>query len=84
MGLTHIDKKGKANMVDVADKPDQTRVALAEGFITLSTETVKLISDNQMKKGDVLTVSEIAGIQAAKKTSDLIPCAIRLELQKLL
>ncbi len=81
--LTHIDKQGKANMVDVAHKPDQTRVAKAEGFISLSRETVRLIKDNQMKKGDVLTVSEIAGIQAAKKTSDLIPLCHPLRLTKI-
>ncbi len=67
MDLTHIDKDGKANMVDVGNKPDQTRIAIAEGFIKLNKETVDLIKTNQMKKGDVLTVSEIAGIQAAKK-----------------
>ena len=71
--LTHIDSDGKAIMVDVGDKPNQIRVAVAEGFIKLSDETVKLIKENTMKKGDVLTVAEIAGIQAAKRTSELIP-----------
>ncbi len=83
MDLTHLDKNGKANMVDVGDKPQQTRVAIAEGFIRLNSETVKLISDNQMKKGDVLTVSEIAGIQAAKRTSDLIPLCHPLRIVKI-
>ena len=83
MDLTHLDKNGKANMVDVGDKPQQTRIAIAEGFIRLNSETVKLISDNQMKKGDVLTVSEIAGIQAAKKTSDLIPLCHPLQIVKI-
>jgi len=82
MKLTHIDEKGKANMVDVAGKPQQTRMALAEGFIHLQTETVALIRENQMKKGDVLTVSEIAGIQAAKKTSELIPLCHPIMLTK--
>ncbi|GMT45951.1 MAG: cyclic pyranopterin monophosphate synthase accessory protein [bacterium] len=82
MKLTHIDEKGKANMVDVAGKPQQTRTALAEGFIHLQTETVALIRENQMKKGDVLTVSEIAGIQAAKKTSELIPLCHPIMLTK--
>lgn len=82
MKLTHIDEKGKANMVDVAGKPQQTRTALAEGFIYLQTETVALIRENQMKKGDVLTVSEIAGIQAAKKTSELIPLCHPIMLTK--
>jgi cyclic pyranopterin phosphate synthase len=81
--LTHIDEQGKANMVDVGDKPQQTRIAIAEGFIQLQAETVKLIADNQMKKGDVLTVSEIAGIQAAKRTSDLIPLCHPLQIVKI-
>ena len=83
MKLTHLDDQGKANMVDVGDKPAQTRVAVAEGFINLKAETVKLIQDNGMKKGDVLTVSEIAGIQAAKRTSDLIPLCHPLQIVKI-
>jgi len=71
--LTHTGSDGKAKMVDVGDKPHQIRIAKAEGFIKLSLETCKLIQENNMKKGDVLTVAEIAGIQAAKKTADLIP-----------
>jgi cyclic pyranopterin phosphate synthase len=81
--LTHTDKQGKANMVDVGSKPIQLRVALAEGFIKLGTETVKLIAGNSMKKGDVLTVSEIAGIQAAKRTSDLIPLCHPIQIVKI-
>ena len=71
--LTHTDSKGKATMVDVGHKAPQIRVAKAEGHITLSEKTRQLISENNMKKGDVLTVAEIAGIQAAKQTSSLIP-----------
>ncbi len=71
--LTHINSAGKAAMVDVGDKPAQIRIAKAEGFIKLNSETVKLIRQNDMKKGDVLTVAEIAGIQAAKQTANLIP-----------
>ena len=71
--LTHTDKKGKAVMVDVGDKEPQTRIAKASGHITLSEETTVLIKDNQLKKGDVLTVAQIAGISAAKQTSSLIP-----------
>lgn len=82
MELTHIDKDGKANMVDVGNKPVQLRTALAEGFIRLQQETVQLIRENQIKKGDVLTVSEIAGIQAAKKTSELVPLCHPLFLTK--
>lgn len=82
MELSHIDKDGKANMVDVGNKPVQLRIAVAEGFIRLQPETVQLIQENQIKKGDVLTVSEIAGIQAAKKTSELVPLCHPLSLTK--
>jgi cyclic pyranopterin monophosphate synthase len=71
--LTHVDSRGKAKMVDVADKPDQLRTAVAEGFIALKPETVEMIRKNLMKKGDVLTVAQIAGIQAAKLTHQIIP-----------
>ena len=80
--LTHIDEKGRANMVDVGHKPQQTRKATAEGFIRLNEETIKLIRENQIRKGDVLTVAEIAGIQAAKRTSELIPLCHQLQLTK--
>lgn len=81
--LSHTNKSGKANMVDVAHKPQQTRTAKAEGFIKLSAETLNLVKDNQMKKGDVLTIAEIAGIQAGKKTSELIPLCHPLMITKL-
>ncbi len=81
--LTHLDRQGKANMVDVGYKPTQQRVAKAEGFIKLQKETVRLITENIIKKGDVLTVSEIAGIQAAKRTSDLIPLCHPLNIVKI-
>jgi len=71
-------------MVDVGDKPMQQRTAKAEGHIRLSAETLKLIKEDQIKKGDVLTVAEIAGIQAAKKTSELIPLCHPLALTKVL
>jgi cyclic pyranopterin phosphate synthase len=71
--LTHTDNTGKAVMVDVGEKDIQTRIARASGDISLSAETVKLIRKNLMKKGDVLTVAQVAGINAAKQTSDLIP-----------
>jgi len=80
--LSHIDSEGKANMVDVGHKPDQIRIAKAEGFIHLAEATIKLIRDNDMKKGDVLTISEIAGIQGAKRTSELIPLCHPLQLTK--
>jgi cyclic pyranopterin monophosphate synthase len=71
--FSHTDESGKASMVDVSPKPMQHRVARAEGFIQLQPSTCALIRDNEMKKGDVLTVAEIAGIQSAKQTSMLIP-----------
>lgn len=81
--LSHIDNEGKAKMVDVSHKKDQIRVAKARGFIKLNQETISLIRDNKMKKGDVLTVAEIAGIQAGKKCSDLIPLCHPLPLSKI-
>ena len=71
--LTHTDNDGKANMVDVGQKPVQHRIATAEGKIFVQPGTIKLIRENKMKKGDVLTVAKIAGIQGAKKTADLVP-----------
>jgi cyclic pyranopterin monophosphate synthase len=71
--LTHIDDKGKATMVDVNEKPVSSRLARASGHITLGASTIELINSNSLKKGDVLTVAQIAGINAAKQTSDLIP-----------
>jgi len=71
--LTHTDKKGKAVMIDVGNKENQLRIAKATGHISLAPETIRLIEENLLKKGDVLTVSQLAGISAAKKTADLIP-----------
>lgn len=69
-------------MVDVGEKPVQQRMARASGFIRLSHTTVSLIRENHMKKGDVLTVAQIAGIQAAKRTADLIPLCHPLQITK--
>jgi cyclic pyranopterin phosphate synthase len=80
--FSHVDESGKANMVDVSKKPVQLRTARAEGSIKLSAETVELVSQNLMKKGDVLAVARIAGIQAAKETSRLIPLCHPLMLSK--
>lgn len=80
--LSHIDEQGKARMVYVGDKPVQQRMARAQGIIYLQPETILQVTDNSNKKGDVLTVAEIAGIQAAKKTSDLIPLCHTLLLSK--
>ncbi len=73
MKLTHINESGEARMVDVGNKDDTRRVAIAEGHITMTPETLKLIMDNRAAKGDVLGVARIAGIMAAKKTPDFIP-----------
>lgn len=81
--FSHINNDGKANMVDVSQKPVQNRTARAEGFIELQSDTVQKIKDNIMKKGDVLTVAEIAGIQAAKQTSSLIPLCHPLPISKI-
>lgn len=81
--LSHTDESGKARMVDVSHKKDQLRIAVARGFIRLSPETVQLIRENQVKKGDVLTVAQIAGIQAGKKTSELIPLCHPLQITKI-
>lgn len=80
--LSHIDESGRANMVDVGHKPIQLRVAKAEGKISVNQETLDLINSNMIKKGDVLSVAEIAGIQGAKTTSSLIPLCHPLLLSK--
>jgi cyclic pyranopterin phosphate synthase len=71
--LSHIDKEGKARMVDVADKANTSRIAMATGRLLMKPETLALIRSNDMPKGDVISTARIAGIMAAKKTSDLIP-----------
>jgi len=81
--LSHTDETGKARMVDVSPKPDQLRIAVARGFIELDPETVRLVRENLVKKGDVLTVAQIAGIQAGKKTSELIPLCHPLPITKI-
>lgn len=78
--LSHIDEDGKARMVDVGDKPETERLATAKGEIVMRLETLNLIREGAMKKGDVLTVAQIAGITAAKRTSDLIPLCHPLPL----
>lgn len=73
MELTHIDKEGKAVMVDITDKSATARVAVAGAFMRMKPETLQLILDNKVKKGDVFASARIAGIMAAKRTPDLIP-----------
>jgi len=81
--FSHVDDKGKANMVDVGLKPDVIRTASAEGKIFLNDIALGLIIDNKNKKGDVLTTAQIAGIQGGKKTSELIPLCHPLMITKL-
>jgi cyclic pyranopterin phosphate synthase len=80
--LTHLDEGGRAHMVDVSAKPDTARIAIAKGEVQMKKETLDLIRTGQIKKGDVLTVAQIAGITAAKRTSDLIPLCHPLPLTK--
>ena len=81
--FTHIDENGDANMVDVSKKNDTLREAIAMGSIILNKEIINAIVENRNKKGDVLSTSRLAGIQAAKRTSDLIPLAHNLNLTKI-
>ncbi len=80
--LTHIDDEGRARMVDVSGKDATTREAVAIGFVRMSAETLALATLGSGKKGDVRAVAEIAGVMAAKKTSDLIPMCHPLALSK--
>ncbi len=82
--LSHVDKHGKARMVNVGEKPVQYRRARAQGKIQMAGETVDLIRQNRMQKGDVLTVAEIAAIQGAKQTATLIPLCHPLGLTQVL
>ena len=80
--LTHIDAKGEARMVDVSAKPDTERVAVAEGHVVMTRKTLDLIVKGNATKGDVLGTARVAGIMAAKRTSDLIPLCHPLALSK--
>lgn len=80
--LTHFDGKGDAHMVDVSEKAETARIAVAEGHIVMSVEALTLIEGGGAKKGDVLGVARLAGIMGAKKTSDLIPLCHPLALSK--
>lgn len=82
-GLTHFDEAGNAAMVDVGAKPETRRVAVAAGRIVMQPRTLELIVEGGHKKGDVLGVARIAGIMAAKKTSELIPLCHPIPLSKL-
>ncbi len=78
--LTHIDEQGRAHMVDVGKKPPTERVAVAKGEVVMKPETLALIRAGALKKGDILTVAQVAGIMGAKRTSDLIPLCHPLPL----
>ena len=81
--FTHIDSNGNANMVDVTKKNDTIREAIAQGSIILNEKIIKAVIENKNSKGNVLSTSKIAGIQAAKKTSDLIPLTHNINLTKI-
>lgn len=80
--LTHLDAQGTARMVDVGHKPESMRQAVAEGAVYTTPETLALIEAGMLKKGDVLTVARVAGIMAAKRTSELIPLCHPIALTK--
>lgn len=78
--FTHFDNNGKVKMVDVSKKEDTFRTAKARGYIILNSQIIKKIKENKIQKGDALAVAKIAGINAAKKTSDLIPLCHQIKL----
>lgn len=80
--LTHINSSGKANMIEISNKENIERTAKARGKIYLSKETLKLINENNIKKGDVLSVARVAGIIGAKQTSNLIPLCHNINIEK--
>lgn len=80
--LTHLDENGRARMVDVGRKPETARVAVARGEVHMRRETFDLIRAGSLKKGDVLSVAQVAGIMGAKKTSELIPLCHPIPLDK--
>lgn len=73
MTLSHVDESGRARMVDVGDKPETLRRAVAEGAVRMSAEAYRLVASQAVTKGDVLAVAELAAVMAAKRTADLIP-----------
>jgi cyclic pyranopterin monophosphate synthase len=80
--LSHLNEKGEAHMVDVSDKEITDRMAIAEGFVSMQPETLALITRGGVEKGDVLATARLAGIMAAKRTSELIPLCHPLPLTK--
>jgi len=82
--LSHLDESGQARMVDVGHKPITERVAIAKGEVHMQPETLALIQQGALKKGDVLSVAQLAGVMAAKRTSDLIPLCHPLPINQIL
>lgn len=82
--LTHLDEQGQASMVDVGDKPSTEREAVARGFVAMQPETLRLIGEGQVKKGDVLATARLAGIMAAKQTPQLIPLCHTIPLNQVI
>lgn len=80
--LTHLDPQGRVQMVDVGSKPTTDREATARGYVSMQPETIRLIKQGLMKKGDVLTVAQLAGIMGAKRTSELVPLCHPLPLNQ--
>ncbi len=78
--LSHVNPDGSVSMVDVSAKPDQVRVATARGFVRMNGDTLRLVRENGLKKGDVIAAAKLAGISAAKETSSLIPLCHPLSL----
>jgi cyclic pyranopterin phosphate synthase len=81
--LSHIDDRGHARMVDISEKPDTSRIAIAKGEVVMRSETLELIESGSMGKGDVLSVAQVAGVMAAKRTADLIPLCHPLPLNQI-
>ncbi len=81
--LTHLDQKGEAHMVDVGDKAETVRIAVAEGHVVMQAETLAIVRDGEAKKGDVLGTARLAGIMAAKRAHELIPLCHPLLLSKI-
>jgi len=80
--LSHFDEAGQAHMVDVSEKPVTSRIAVAEGHITMTAQTLALVTEGRAAKGDVLGVARLAGIMGAKKTAELIPLCHPLPITK--
>jgi cyclic pyranopterin monophosphate synthase len=80
--LDHIDDKGKISMIDITNKPADIKEAEASGFIHLKPETIRMIKENELEKGEVIAVAEIAGIQAAKNASNLVPLVHQVPLTR--